>query len=87
MVERSGAWKTWIAVPTLSLSHDGFRKNHRASFSVCPLTSKLRITVLSLIGGSVAKMKYLKESLSMVPDTEYALDKLLRSFLYSANVC
>lgn len=41
---------------------------------------------MSLIGGSVAKMKYLKESLSVVPGTEYTLDKLLRSFLYSANV-
>ena len=69
VVEWSRAWKTWIAVPTLALKHDSLGKYPRVSFNFCPLTSKSRITVLSLIGVSVAKMKCLKGSPSVAPDT------------------
>ena len=80
MVGCSGTWKTRIAVPTWALKHHGLGKYLRASFDLCPLISKLRITVLSLIGVSVAKTKCLKGSPSLVPDTRHLVN-------YSGHSC
>lgn len=46
--------------------------SHRNTLSLCPLTSNSGLTVLSLIGCSVATMKCLKENPSMVPDTVHS---------------
>lgn len=44
-------------------------RNHKTALSLCPLSSKLGRTALSLIVILWLKMKRLKESLSVVPDT------------------
>lgn len=72
----SGLRKTLMTVPTLSLTFEGLRENHRTTLSLCPSTSEEGLTTLSLIGGLVARPKRLKESPRMVPDAEWAVGEL-----------